>query len=86
MQYVACKANHGAPLLVLELSSYPFSKYSTYVKFVSDVDLATSHLHKSRREISKNEALQTLKVKAWVVKGWTRTARRLLDWHWARFE
>ena len=28
----------------------------------------------------------TLKAKAWVVRGWTRTAGRLLDWQWARFE
>ena len=44
----------GAPLL--ELSSYPFSNY---MKFVADVDLAKSLLQKSRREISKNEALRS---------------------------
>ena len=45
---------HGAPLL--ELSSYSFSKY---MKFVSDVDLASTLLPvrtQSRREIRKNEA------------------------------
>ena len=46
--------SYGAPLL--ELSSYPFSKY---MKIVTDVDLANSLLHKSRREIPKNEAPQT---------------------------
>ena len=41
----------GAPLV--ELSSYPFSKY---MNFVADVNLARSLLHKSRRENSKDEA------------------------------
>ena len=54
----ACKANQDAPLL--ELSSYPFSNY---MKLLVDVDLATSLLHKSRREIPKNEALQTDKIR-----------------------
>jgi hypothetical protein len=40
----------------LELSSYPFSKY---VNFVEDVDLASSLLQKSRREIRKHEVQQT---------------------------
>jgi hypothetical protein len=43
--------NNGAPLL--ELLSYPFSKN---MKFVNCVDLASCLLHKSRREIWKNEA------------------------------
>ena len=50
----ACKttySNQGAPLL--ELSWYPFSKY---MNFVADVNLASSLLHKSCREIRKNEA------------------------------
>ena len=51
-QYVLMR--NGAPLL--ELSSYPFSKY---MKFVADVDLASSLLHKSRREIRKNKVQQT---------------------------
>jgi hypothetical protein len=37
---------NGAPLF--ELSSYPFSKY---MNFVADVNLASSPLHKSRKEI-----------------------------------
>ena len=41
----------GAPLL--ELSSYPFS---IYMNLVADVDLAAGLLHKSRREIPKDEA------------------------------
>ena len=28
----------------------------------------------------------THKAKAWVVRGWTRTAVTLLDWQWASFE
>ena len=44
-------SNRSAPLF--ELSSYPFSKY---MNFVADVDLASWLLHKSRREIRKNEA------------------------------
>jgi hypothetical protein len=47
--YYIVKANHGAPLI--ELSSYPFSNY---MKFVADVDLAASLLHKSRREVPKH--------------------------------
>jgi hypothetical protein len=56
VSYIACKATvrNGAPLL--ELSSYLFSKY---MNFVADVNLASSLLHKSLREIEKNEALQT---------------------------
>jgi hypothetical protein len=56
VSYIACKATvrSGAPLL--ELSWYPFSKYTN---FVADVNLASSLLHKSRREIRKNEARQT---------------------------
>ena len=42
--YFASKANHGAPLF--ELSWYPVSKY---MKSVTNVDLATSLLHKSRK-------------------------------------
>ena len=45
--------NLGAPLL--ELSSYPFSKC---MHFVADVDLVSSLLHKSRREIRKDEMEQ----------------------------
>jgi hypothetical protein len=41
---------------VLELSWYPFSDYTN---FVADVNLASSLVHKSRREIRKNEALQS---------------------------
>ena len=53
VSYIACKATvcSGAPLL--ELSSYLFSKYTN---FVECVNLASSLLHKSRREIRKNEA------------------------------
>ena len=47
IQYVI----NGAPQI--ELSSYSFSKY---MKFVADVDLASSHLHKSHREIGKVSA------------------------------
>jgi hypothetical protein len=56
VSYIACKAavRNGAPLL--ELSWYPFSKYTN---FVADVNLASSLLHKSRREIRENEAWQT---------------------------
>jgi hypothetical protein len=52
MPYIACKAtvmHSGAPLV--ELSWYLFSKYTN---FVADVNLASSLLHKSRREIRKN--------------------------------
>jgi hypothetical protein len=47
VSYIACNATvrSGAPLL--ELSYYLFSKYTN---FVADVNLASSHLHKSRRE------------------------------------
>ena len=54
VSYIACKATvlrtvrNGAPLL--ELSSYPFSKY---MKSVADADLASYPLHKSRKEIWK---------------------------------
>ena len=50
MQSYSMCVRSGAPLL--ELSSYPFSKYTN---FVADVNLASSLLHKSRREIRKNE-------------------------------
>ena len=57
LTYIACRATvriNGAPLI--ELSSYPFSKYTN---FVAVVDLASILLHKLRREISKNEVQQT---------------------------
>ena len=54
--YIRSTVRSGAPLL--ELSWYLFSKYTN---FVAGVNLASSLLHKSRREIRKNEALRTNK-------------------------
>ena len=46
--YIACKSNQAAPLL--ELLSYLFSKN---MKFVANVDLASSLLHKQYPEVTK---------------------------------
>ena len=55
--YIACKAtSHGAPLL--ELSSYVVYPCSEYMKFVVDVDLATSLVHKSRSTVGKFQKMR----------------------------